>query len=108
MPRSLWKGSISFGLVEIPVSLHTARKRSEEISFTQLDKRDMSPIGYERVNKKTGAKVPWPEIVKGFEHEPGQFVVLSEGDVAKANVEASKTIEIVDFVDGAEIDSVYW
>jgi DNA end-binding protein Ku len=108
MPRALWKGSISFGLVEIPVSLHTARRRSEEISFTQLDKRDLSPIGYERVNKKTGQKVPWGEIVKGFEHEPGQFVVLTEADVAKANVEASRTIEIVDFVDGSEIESVFY
>jgi DNA end-binding protein Ku len=108
MPRALWKGNISFGLVNIPVGLFPAEQRDEGVSFAQLDKRTMSPIGYRRYNKSTGEEVPWEEIVKGYEHEPGQFVVLNDEDFQKANVKASKTVEIIDFVDAADIEPMYF
>jgi non-homologous end joining protein Ku len=69
VPRSLWKGSIAFGLVQIPVAMHPALK-GEELSFTMLDKRNFAPVGYERVNKKTGRKVEWSDVVKGYAPEP--------------------------------------
>jgi DNA end-binding protein Ku len=108
MPRALWKGNISFGLVSIPVGLFPAEQRDDGISFSQLDKRTMSPIGYRRYNKSTGEEVPWDEIVKGYEHEPGQYVVLTDEDFEKANVKASKTVEIIDFVDADEIEPMYF
>lgn len=108
MPRAIWKGSISFGLVNIPVALYSAENRSDELSFHQLDRRDMGPIGYKRINKNTGKDVPWDEIVKGFEYEDGRFVVVTDEDFIKANVEATRTVEIVDFVDGSEIDPAYY
>jgi DNA end-binding protein Ku len=108
MSRAIWKGTVAFGLVEIPVALHSATAKEEEIQFSQLDRRDLSPIGYERVNKKTGKPVPWEEIVKGYEHAPGEFVVLSEAELREANVEATQTIEILDFVDASEIAYGHW
>lgn len=108
MPRALWKGNISFGLVSIPVGLFPAEQRDDGVSFSQLDKRTMSPIGYRRYNKSTGEEVPWEEIVKGYEHEPGQYVVLTDEDFEKANVKASKTVEIIDFVDADEIEPMYF
>ncbi len=108
MPRAIWKGSISFGLVNIPVALFSAENRSDELSFHQLDKRDMGPIGYKRINKKTGQDVPWDEIVKGYEYEDGRFVVVTDEDFIKANVEATRTVEIVDFVELKEIDPAYY
>jgi DNA end-binding protein Ku len=108
MARALWKGNISFGLVSIPVGLFPAEQRDDGISFSQLDKRTMSPIGYRRYNKSTGEEVPWDEIVKGYEHEPGQYVVLTDEDFEKANVKASKTVEIIDFVDAEEIEPMYF
>ncbi len=108
MPRAIWKGSISFGLVNIPVALYSAENRSDELSFHQLDKRDMGPIGYKRINKKTGQDVPWDEIVKGYEYEDGRFVVVTDEDFIKANVEATRTVEIVDFVEGKEIDPAFY
>jgi len=108
MPRALWKGSISFGLVNIPVGLFPAEQRSEGLSFVQLDRRSMSPIGYRRYNKSTGEEVPWDEIVKGYEYEPGQYVVLTEDDFERANVKASRTVEILDFVNAEEIEPLYF
>jgi DNA end-binding protein Ku len=108
MSRAIWKGTVSFGLVEIPVRLHAAIARAEEISFTMLDKRDHSPIRYERVNAKTGAPVAWEDIVKGYEHSPGEYVIMTPQDLERANVEATQTIDIVEFVDASEIDPVYW
>lgn len=108
MPRAIWKGSISFGLVNIPVGLYSAENRSDEVSFHQLDKRDMAPIGYKRINKQTGKDVPWDEIVKGYEYEDGRFVVVTDEDFIKANVEATRTVEIVDFVDGKDIDPAFY
>jgi DNA end-binding protein Ku len=108
MSRAIWKGTVAFGLVEIPVALHSATANEEEIHFSQLDRRDFSPIGYDRVNKRTGKPVPWEEIVKGYEHSPGEYVVLTEAELRDANVEATQTIDIVDFVDAADIDHAHW
>jgi DNA end-binding protein Ku len=77
--RALWTGTIGFGLVQIPVSLVTAEK-SNELAFHQLDERDLSPIGYERINKKTGKKVEWEHIVKGYEISKGEYVVVDDED----------------------------
>lgn len=103
MARPLWNGSIAFGLVQIPVGLYGAEER-DEISFRMLDKHDLSPIGYERINKETGKKVAYADIVRGYEYEKGQYVVLSDEELAHANVKASQTIDIGTFVDRNEID----
>jgi DNA end-binding protein Ku len=103
MPRALWKGAISFGLVNVPVELISGEKRSAELDFTMLDKRDFSPVGYQRVNKASGKTVPWKEIVKGYEYRDGKYVVLSDEDFRRANVEATRTVDILAFVDLAEI-----
>src|SRR5512144_799607 len=104
MPRALWIGSIAFGLVEIPVALVPAEKPEEDLSFSMLDKRDFSPVGYRHVSKTTGREVPWDEIVKGYEYEPDEYVVMTDADFQRANPEAARTVEIVDFVDVSEID----
>jgi DNA end-binding protein Ku len=98
MARGLWKGAISFGLVHVPVELHSAQKRSSELDLTMLDRRDLAPVGYQRVNKSSGKEVPWEDVVKGYEYEDGQYVVLSEEDFRRANPEAAKTVDIVAFV----------
>jgi DNA end-binding protein Ku len=108
MARALWKGSISFGLVNIPVGLYSAEDRDEGVSFTQLDRRTMSPIGYRRYNKSTNEEVPWDEIVRGYEYERGQYVVLADDDFERANPKASRTVEILDFVDADEIEPMYF
>src|SRR5512141_2880109 len=108
MARAIWKGSISFGLVNIPVSLYSAENRSEELSFHMLDKNDMAPVGYKRINKKTGKDVAWDDIVKGFEYEDGHYVVITDEDFIRANVEATRTVDIVDFVDLDEIDPAFY
>jgi DNA end-binding protein Ku len=107
MARSIWKGSIAFGLVQIPVDLHAA-EAPDELAFRQLDKHDFAPIGYDRVNKRTGKKVVWEDIVRGFEWDKGEYVVLSDAELEDANVEATHTIDIVAFVDGGEIDAMYF
>ncbi|MGE5094433.1 MAG: Ku protein [Betaproteobacteria bacterium] len=107
MPRELWKGAIHFGLVNVPVSLYPAEQR-EELSFTMLDRRDMSPVGYKRFNKNTGDEVPYEQIVKGYEWEDGQYVTLEKEDFKRANVEASQTVDIIGFVDAAEIPLYYF
>src|SRR5882762_8069142 len=108
MPRGLWKGAISFGLVNVPVELYSAQKRSAELDLTMLDKRDMAPVGYQRVNKASGKEVPWEDVVKGYEYEDDKYVVLSEEDFRRANPEASKTVDIVAFVELAEIAPIYF
>jgi DNA end-binding protein Ku len=108
MARGLWKGAISFGLVNVPVELYSAQKRSAELDLTMLDKRDMAPVGYKRVNKSTGKEVPWEDVVKGYEYEDDKYVVLSEEDFRRANPEASKTVDIVAFVDLADIAPQYF
>lgn len=108
MPRGLWKGAISFGLVNVPVELFSAEKRSTEIDLTMLDKRDLAPVGYKRYNKASGKEVPWGEVVKGYEYADGKYVVLSDEDFRRANVEASKTVEILAFVDRQAIAPKYF
>jgi len=108
MPRSIWKGAISFGLVNIPVELHSAVSSSDRISFRLLHKKDNSTIKYERVCAKEEKAVPWDEIVKGYEYSKGKYVILEEEDFRAAAVESSKTIEIQDFVKSEEIDPRYF
>lgn len=107
MPRTIWKGSISFGLVNIPVNLYTA-SRDREIKFKMLHKKDLSEIRYARICKSEEKEIPWKDIVKGYENEKGQFVVFEEEDLKKASAEVSKVIEIVAFIDEDEIDSLYY
>jgi DNA end-binding protein Ku len=102
MARVLWKGGISFGLVHVPVSLYPATK-SEGLSFDMLDKRDFGPVGYKRYNKNTGEDVAWENIIKGYEYEKGQYVVVSDEDFKQANVKATQTVDILGFVDQASI-----
>jgi DNA end-binding protein Ku len=99
MARSMWSGSISFGLVQIPVGVVTAEKGSEKsLSFTLLDKRDMSPIGYRQVNKNTGEEVDKEHRVKGYEVAKNEYVIVDEDDFKRANVKATETIDIHAFV----------
>ena len=107
MPRAIWKGSISFGLVHIPVGLFSATS-TDELSFRQLDRRNLQPIGYRKYNKATDDEVPGDQIVKGYEYGPGQYVVLSDEDLRRANPEKTQTVEITDFVDRDQIDAVYY
>ena len=107
MAHALWEGVISFGLVEIPVSLYPAENR-EELKFRLLDRRDFAPVGYQRINKNTGKEVPWDEIVKGYEVDKDEFVVMSDEELRAANVRASQTVEIIGFVDGASIDPMFF
>lgn len=108
MPQAIWKGNISFGLVSVPVVLRSAEKRSEEIKFNLLDRRDQSRIRYERINDQTGEAVPWSEIVKAYEYDENDYVILTPDDFKKAAVEASQTIDIETFVDEADIDPMYY
>lgn len=107
MSRVIWKGSISFGLVNVPVSLYSGEQR-DEIHFHQLDKRNLSPVGYQRVNKNTGEEVPWEEIVKGYEYEKGEYVLVSDDELKQANPEATQTVEIIDFVEAGAIPLMYY
>ncbi len=107
MPRALWKGSISFGLVNVPVALFPAEKPNE-LHFSMLDNRDKSHVKYHRVNESTGEEVPREQIVKGYEYEPGDYVVISDEDFKKASVEATQTVEIEDFVNRNAVDYVFF
>jgi DNA end-binding protein Ku len=107
MARAIWKGSISFGLVHVPVSLYPGEKR-DELHLAMLDSRDFAPVGYKRVNKSTGEEVPYEQIVRGYEYEKGEYVVLTEEDLKRANVEATQTVEIVDFVDANQIPFTFY
>jgi DNA end-binding protein Ku len=107
MPRALWKGSIGFGLVQIPVGLYTAEKR-DELHLSLLDRHDLAPVGYERVNKKTGEKVGWKDIVKGYAYQKGKYVVVTDEDIRNANVRATQTVDILAFVDGSEISTLFY
>jgi DNA end-binding protein Ku len=106
--RAMWSGSISFGLLQIPVSLLPAEQRSEEIHFRLLDKRDLSPIRNVRVNAESGKALEWKDIVKGYEYEKGSFVTIEDEDLKKANPEATQTIDIQDFVPADAIAPAYF
>ncbi len=101
--RTLWKGAISFGLVTIPVSLYPATRR-EELKFRMLRKSDLSPINYKRVAEADGKEVPWNEIVKGYEYEKEKFVLLKDEDFARVDVEATQTVDIINFVAIEDVD----
>src|SRR5262245_6078583 len=105
--RGLWNGAISFSLIHIPVSLHTA-SRSSTVDLDLLDKRDFAPVGYQRYNKSTGKVVDWNDVVKGYQYEKGEYVVLTDEDFRRANVEASRTIDIQTFVDRDAIAPYYY
>lgn len=102
--RGIWSGTISFGLLQIPVTLYSVERRTEEIHFRLLDKHDLSPIRYERVSTTTGKPVDWRDIVKGYEIEKNNFIVLEPEELAKANVQATRTIDIQDFIPKDRID----
>jgi DNA end-binding protein Ku len=107
MARAIWKGSISFGLVNIPIALYPATKR-EEFKFRLLRAKDLSPVNYKRVAEKDGKEVPWDEIVKGYEYEKGKYVVLKEEDFQRVDLEATQTVDIQDFVEEDEIDPMFF
>lgn len=107
MPRSIWKGAVSFGLVYIPVELHSAA-RSGSLDLDLLDRRDFAPVGYQRINKKTGDVVEWGDIVKGYQYKKGEYVALSDEDFRQANVKASQTIDIGSFTEAAAIPPEYY
>jgi DNA end-binding protein Ku len=104
MRRSIWKGSISFGLLNIPVALFPAEKSEDKLKFSLLDKKNLAPIKYKKVNADTGKEVPYPQIVKGYEYEPGEYVILNKKDFDAANVKATQTIDIENFVLLEDID----
>src|SRR4051812_14860648 len=106
--RPIWTGAITFGLVNIPVRLHSAVQAKERVSFRLLHKQDLSPIKYERVCQKEGEPVDWKDIVKGYEYSKGKFVVLEDDDFKAAAIESSKTIEILDFVEADAVDPRYF
>jgi len=101
--RALWKGGISFGLVTIPISLYPATRR-EELKFRLLRKSDLSPVNYKRVAEADGKEVSWDQIVKGYEYEKDKFVVIKNEDFARVDVEATQTVEIINFVAKDEVD----
>jgi DNA end-binding protein Ku len=103
----LWKGAIVFGLVHIPVDLYPGAKEST-LDFDWIDKRDMAPVGYQRINKVTGKPVDMADIVKGYEWEKGNYVVLKDEDFKAANPKATQTVEIVAFVDGDAISPQFF
>ena len=107
MARAIWKGSISFGLVQIPVGLFSAES-PDELSFRQLDKRNLAPIGYKKYNKDNGQEVSNEDIVKGYEYESDRYVLISDEDFKRANPEKTQTVEITDFVDLDDIPTTYF
>ena len=107
MARSMWKGAISFGLVHIPVEMYPAVS-SNALDLTMLDRRDFSPIGFKRYNKTTQKEVSWDDIVKGYEYSSGEYVVLSDEDLRRANPEATATIDILAFVDAEDVPLLYY
>jgi len=105
--RAIWKGSISFGLVNIPVALFPAT-RSEELKFRLLRASDLSPVNYRRVAERDGKEVPWDQLVKGYEYEKGRFVVLKDEDFKRVDIEATQTVNIEAFVAQQEVNPVFF
>ena len=102
MARPIWTGTLSFGLLNVPVSLMSGERRVD-ISFRMLDSRDNNPVRYERVNAETGEEVPWKDVVKAFEYDKGSYVVLEQDDIKSAAPESHETVEVETFVDATEI-----
>lgn len=107
MSHAIWTGVISFGLLHVPVQLVPAERR-HELDLRMLDERDNSPIRYERVNSETGKEVPWKNIVKAYEHRPGEFIVLTDEEIAGAGEGTKQTVEIEAFVKAESIDPIYF
>ncbi len=107
MPRAIWKGAISFGLVNIPVSLYSGSIENQ-LDLDMIDKRDFAPVGYRRVNKRTGKELEPANIVKGYEYSKGRYVVVSDEDMRQANVKATQTVDIFAFVQAAEVPPYYF
>ncbi|MDD2521694.1 MAG: Ku protein [Anaerolineaceae bacterium] len=105
--RAIWKGTISFGLVSIPISL-VSTKQGKELKFNMLDSEDSSRIRYLRVNENTGEEVPWERIVKGYEFEPGEYVLLTDEDFERVEAEGTRTIDIESFVNAEDIDPIFF
>jgi DNA end-binding protein Ku len=106
--RAIWKGSISFGLVNIPVGLYSATRPSQEIKFRMLRKGDHSPIRYKRVAEEDGKEVAWEDIVKGYEYEKGEYVILEDDDFDRVNITSNQTVDIREFVDLSDIDPMFF
>lgn len=107
MPRVVWKGAISFGLVHVPIVLHPGA-RNANLDFDWLDRRDMAPVGYQRINKLTGKTIESEHIVKGYQYEKGEYVLMSDEDFRQANPVATQTVEIACFVKIEEVPSYYF
>jgi len=101
--RAIWKGTISFGLVNIPISLYPAT-RKEELTFRLLRASDLSPVNYKRVAESDGKEVPWDQVVKGYEYKKDQFVALTEEDFKRVDIEATQTVDIRSFVKLDEVN----
>lgn len=108
MARAFWKGTISFGLLNIPVGLYSSEEKSEELHFTMIDPRNMARIRFKRVNEKTGKEVPYGKIEKGYEYAKNEFVLISQKDIEAANPRATHAIDVEDFVNVSEIDPVFF
>jgi DNA end-binding protein Ku len=106
--RAIWSGAISFGLVNIPVKLYSGTSAENSLDLNMLSKKDLAPIRYARISTATNKEVAWKDIVKGYEIEKGKYVVINEEDFKKANPEKTNTIEILQFVQEKEIDSIYF
>src|SRR5690348_14595011 len=106
--RPIWKGSISFGLVTIPIAVLPATSSSEKISFRMLRKDDLSPIKYKRVAEADGKEVPWDHIVKGYEYEKDNYVVFEEKDFESLPLQSAETVAIQEFVDLKDIDPIFF
>lgn len=107
MARSMWKGAISFGLVHIPVEMYPAAS-DQGLDLSMLDRRDFAPIGFKRYNKATGKEVSWDDIVKGYEYSDGEYVVLSDEDLRRANPDATQSIDILAFVNADQVPLIYY
>jgi DNA end-binding protein Ku len=105
--RAIWKGSISFSLINIPISLYPAVRR-EELKFRLLRASDLSPVNYKRVAEADGKEVPWEQIVKGYEYEKGKFIVLKDEDFKRADIEATQSVDIIDFVKLDDINPIFF
>jgi DNA end-binding protein Ku len=107
MARPIWRGNISFGLVSIPVELHSAENRGD-IHFHLIDSRDVARVRYQRINSETGEEVPWDKIVKGYEYADGSYVLLSDEELQEAMGEVARSIDIQEFVDPEQIPPMYF
>ena len=107
MARPIWTGTLSFGLLNVPVSLMPGERRTD-LQFRMLDSRDRKPVRYERVNADTGEEVPWKDVVKAYEYDKGSYVVLEEEDIKAAAPESHETVEVETFIDAADIDPRYY